>query len=590
MSPAACEKPAGGRSTPRFARARVGWCLFLMLPACTRVSTTHTAPSPVPPQATVVETPAQPTPAPTTTSVEPAHRAERDATAAAESIAESESIAEADEVLPAPPDRADTHAAAHRAWLDGPDEIEESAFRTHPDIQERVDFWMEFWQGRGRTYFARYLSRMALYQPLIDRELMERNLPPTLRYLPLIESGYNPIAVSPVGATGLWQFMGPTARWLGLRVDGFVDERRDPFRSTEMALDYLVDLHRSFDSWYLALAAYNSGPGRVGGILRRNASDAPRSDSLFWALSDKFPRETSLFVPKLLAASALSTNPERYGFVSPDVADSLAFERVDVEGTTSLDVVATAARSSIEDVVALNPHLVQRVTPLNTVWSVRIPPGSGPGFDERLALVPPSERVTFVQHRVANGETLGHIAGNYGIRLSQLRAANPGVRPQRLQIGQRLIIPKGPATSSDRVATRVADASGTSTSEPADALRAASMRSESSRSAASHVVQSGESPWTISRRYGVGLDDLLAWNELHRGSVLQPGDRLQLRGVPAAEQTVASRSTEYRVRSGDTLSEIAERHGITTRSLIQHNGLSARSVIKPGQTIQIPTG
>lgn len=477
---------------------------------------------------------------------------------------------------------------ARLMWLDGPDAIQESAYAVHEDIQERVDFWMEFWQGRGRSYFERYLVRMALYQPVVDRELMERDLPPTLRYLPIIESGYSPVAVSRVGATGLWQFMSPTARWLGLRVDGFVDERRDPFRATETALDYLVSLHDEFDSWFLALAAYNSGPGRVGGVLRRNAPDAPRGDSLFWALSDELPTETRYFVPKLLAASQLAADPARFGFEAPNRGDSLMFERVDVQGTTSLDVVAAAANAELEEVVDLNPALVQRVTPLNTLWSVRVPVGSAEGFAERLALVPPDERVTFVQHRVARGETLGHIAQAYDIRLGQLRAANPGVRPQRLQIGQRLIIPKGPANATERMAAT----SSRAAAEPADAIRTASSQasSEGSASAAAepslYVVRSGDSPWTIARRHGVSVDDLLSWNDMNRSAVLRPGDRLEIRG---GAQSVASAPVEYRVQSGDTLSEIAERHGVSTRALLDHNGLSRRSVIRPGQRLRIPS-
>ena len=349
---------------------------------------------------------------------------------------------------------ASSEEAREETWGPANDPILTSPYASNPDIQEQVEFWMEFWQGRGRGYFQRYLHRMVLYHPLVDRELKERGLPWSLRYLPVIESGYSPTAVSRVGATGLWQFMSGTARWLGLRVDGFVDERRDPYRATETALDYLVTLNEDFGSWFLALAAYNSGPGRVGRILRRHAPDAPAGDSLFWALTDRFPNETSYFVPKLLAASELAANPARYGFDPPNAGDSLSFDLVEVPDATSLDVVAEAAGVETEDVVGLNPQLVQRVTPVRTPWTVRVPPGHAEGFATRLAEIPPEERVTFVQHRVASGETLSHIAERYGVRVSQLSAANPGVSPRRLQIGQRLIVPTAPASSRERVAVR----------------------------------------------------------------------------------------------------------------------------------------
>ena len=518
-----------------------------------------------------------------------ADAARRDSLAAAERELADEAAAGGGVVEEAGPA---TPSSAREAWLAGPDEILESAYARHEDIAERVEFWKDFWQGRGRGYFQRYLNRMALYMPLVERELIERGLPPSLRYLPVIESGYNPIAVSRVGATGLWQFMSPTARWLGMRVDGFVDERRDPARSTEEALGYLTSLRGEFDSWFLALAAYNSGPGRVSGVLRRNAPDAPRGDSLFWAMSERFPTETSLFVPKLLAAVELASNPEQYGFTRPSRADSLTYELVEVPNATSLDVVAEAANAELEAVVALNPHLVQRVTPVGTSWSVRIPPGGALQFAERLAEIPEDDRVTFLQHRVASGETLGHIAEDYGIRVSQLRAANPGVSPRRLQIGQNLIIPKGPATGDQRVASRAPERRATSDQETAPEAAPAPTRVESQSAStssasadATHVVQSGENPWTISRRYGVPLNDLMAWNGLNGRSVLRPGDRLTVRG---AGERMAARVSEYRVQSGDTLSEIAERHGVSTRALMDHNRLTSRSVIRPGDRIRIP--
>ena len=464
-------------------------------------------------------------------------------------------------------------------WDGTNDEILTSAYAFNPDIQEQVDFWLDFWQGRGREYFQRYLHRMVMYQPIVDRELKERGLPWSLRYLPVIESGFSPTAVSRVGATGLWQFMSPTARWLGLRVDGFIDERRDPYRSTETALDYLTTLRGDFGSWFLALAAYNSGPGRVGGILRRHAPDAPRGDSLFWALSDRFPDETSLFVPKLLAASEMATHPGRYGFEAPNPGDSLQFELVEVPDATSLDVVAEAAGIDTEDVVAMNPHLVQRVTPMNTPWTVRVPVGRADGFAARLAEIPREDRVTFVQHRVASGETLSHIAERYGIRVSNLTAANPGVSPRRLQIGQNLIVPAGPATSAVRTASRAAAGPTTGATDRASPSRPVTRTAATTQERVTHVVRSGESPWIIAREYGVFVGDLLAWNGLREGSIVRPGDRLDIRGATV---------TTYRVRVGDTLSEIAERHGVSTRALAAVNGLSLRSVIRAGQSMKIP--
>jgi membrane-bound lytic murein transglycosylase D len=267
-----------------------------------------------------------------------------------------------------------------------------------------------------------------------------------------------------------------------------------------------------------------------------------------------------------------------HGFEPPNHADSLIYTEVAVPSATSLDVVAEAAGAEEDDVVALNPMLVQRVTPINASWTVRVPPGTGVEFAERLAEIPPEERVTFIQHRVARGETLGHISESYGVRLSQLQAANPGVNPRRLQIGQRLIVPRGASASAARASTRrTASTSGGAASRAATdgAVQG------TTGSAVIHVVRRGESPWSIARRYGVSVAQVLEWNGLDRGSTLFPGNRLEIR---------EAKVVVYRVQPGDTLSDIAAMHGVSARSLAEWNGLSLRSIIRPGQEMKIPLG
>jgi len=456
------------------------------------------------------------------------------------------------------------------------DEILNSPLKDQPEIAERIDFWVNFWSTRGANNFQRYLDRMGRLQPLVDQEIEERGLPRSLRYLPIVESGYNPTAFSRVSAAGLWQFMSATARWKGLRVDGLVDQRLDPVAATPIALEYLEELHEQFGSWFLALAAYNSGPGRVAGVIRRNAPDAELDDALFWELSDKLPNETAHFVPRFFAAARLAMDPERYGLRLPTEIEPLAYETVEVEDAASLDVIAEAAGVEEDVIRELNPHLRQRVTPPGRTYAVRVPPGRSDGFAARLAEVPPSERVTFIQHRVASGETMSHIADEYGIRTSTLRAANPGVSPRRLQIGQRLIIPTA-GVDRARIAVAQEEARGqgtTTTTTTASVETGRAVR-------VSHVVQSGENPWTISRRYGVSVDDLLAWNDLTKGETIYPGLRLDIR---------EARVAVYRVQSGDTLSAIAMRHGISTAALAAANGLTLRSVIRPGDEVTIPSG
>jgi membrane-bound lytic murein transglycosylase D len=182
------------------------------------------------------------------------------------------------------------------------------------EFTRAVHWWVNYWTVYATRWFPGFLDRMELRGQAVDAELQARGFPPSLRYLPLIESGYDPRVTSRSGAVGMWQLMPVTARGLGLVVSPLLDERRDVEKSTEAALRYIDTLHAEFGSWFLTLAAYNSGPTRVRSILRRHAPDAPRSDSLFWAMRQQFPLETREFMPKLYGAMFVASRPEAYGY------------------------------------------------------------------------------------------------------------------------------------------------------------------------------------------------------------------------------------------------------------------------------------
>ncbi|NIP57224.1 MAG: transglycosylase SLT domain-containing protein [Gemmatimonadetes bacterium] len=410
-----------------------------------------------------------------------------------------------------------------RAASSARDPILGTPLAEHPDVVRRLHYWILRWQVEWSEFFPSYLARMERHVSLVDSLLAERGMPLSLRYLPIVESGYNPRAASGAGAVGIWQFMRGTARFRGLRVTPILDERRDPLRSTEAALDYLAELNERFGgSWFLALAAYNGGPARVRRILRRHAPGVEPSDSLYWALRDELPAETRDFVPKLLAASVVASDPERFGFAVDGSDRPRAAERVKVPDATSLDVLARAAGVSPEELEALNPHLLRGYTPPGVETGVWIPAGAGERFRENYREIPPEERLTYVNHRIRPGETLSHVALRYGVGVSELRAANPRTDPRRLVVGRWLVVPRSP--------------SGRGASAP---VRAAASRRESE----------GE------------------------------GDR-----APAPEEG----AVVYRVRHGDTVSGIAQRHGVDTEALLRLNGLERNSVIRPGDQIRLP--
>lgn len=220
----------------------------------------------------------------------------------------------------------------------------------------------------------RALERMSRYEPLIRQSLREKGLPQDLVYLALIESSFLPEATSSAGAAGIWQLMPETARMYGLEVSNFVDERRDPLRSTAAAVRHLDWLHTRFGSWHLAAAAYNAGEGRVEGVRERLKAGKRRGEVQFWLIRPGLPTETQHYVPKMLAARQIARSPLLYGVDAERLAAPLAFREVDVHGGTLLAAVAATLQVAPEVLYELNPHLIRRVTPPGRAWRVRIPP------------------------------------------------------------------------------------------------------------------------------------------------------------------------------------------------------------------------
>lgn len=394
------------------------------------------------------------------------------------------------------------------------DALLDSRWAAHPEIDARTTHWQQVFSSRDATGFTLYLTRMDAYLHVVDSALSAAGLPPSLRYLPIIESGYRPGAVSPAAAVGLWQFTAPVARGFGMQVTPLVDERRDPVRSTLAAARYLGELREQFGSWFLALAAYNGGPYRLRRLLREHAPLAPQGDSLFLVVAPHLPRETRDFVPKLLAAARIAEDPARFGVTPPtEFRARYVFDEVEVPDATSLDVVADAAGVGEDTIRALNPHILRGVTPRGRATLVRLPHGRAQRFAEAYARIPEDRRVTVTEHVVRAGETLSGIASRHGIRTAALEAANPDVRPRALQIGQRLMVPLLPGARRVGAGDAAADVAGRA-AEASDGV---------------HVVRRGESLWTIARRYGTTVESLRTWNGLTPGAIIQPGDRLQVR-------------------------------------------------------------
>ncbi|HIF06985.1 MAG TPA: hypothetical protein EYQ64_08545 [Gemmatimonadetes bacterium] len=242
------------------------------------------------------------------------------------------------------------------------------------EVNERIEQWMVRFTTSRQPAFEVMLSRGGLYSDMIRGKLSDRGMPEELVYLAMIESGFHTDARSYVAATGMWQFMDPTARAYGLRIDQYVDERRDPVRATDAALDYLSDLYQRYGSWYLAAAAYNAGPTRVSLAVARYSDGRMGDENVYWEIIDHLPKETVQYVPKLLAARNLARSAALYG-LDVTLEDPYVYDLVWAPGGSSLEEVGKRMGLSDGRMRELNPQLIRGVTPPGGVYPLRVPVG-----------------------------------------------------------------------------------------------------------------------------------------------------------------------------------------------------------------------
>ena len=384
------------------------------------------------------------------------------------------------------------------------------------ETQERVAHYVTMFSGRSRDRIAAQLERGTRYEPMIRATMRAGGLPEDMYYLALIESGYDNNAYSRAAAVGMWQFMTSTARGMGMRVDWWVDERRDPVRSTRAAVRFLKGMRDQFGSLYLAAAAYNGGPGRVARGLARYADDLEnaKGDDAFFVLAEKdyLHNETREYVPQLIAAALIAKEPKRYG-MTLHPREPFAYDSVRVPASTPLLAVAKAANSSIAEIRDLNPHLLRGMTPPRTRFSIRIPQGSAERFDSLFDAIPTAAKVATRVVESRKGETVDRLAEKHRISARSLIAFNPNLRrlkpSGRLAPGQAILIP------SPSVASAAVDVPDPSIEKYAGGSKRLKV----------HTVRRGETVRTISRRYDTTPERIMKLNGMKR-AVIFPGQSI----------------------------------------------------------------
>lgn len=303
-------------------------------------------------------------------------------------------------------------------------------------LNDSVENHLEYFKTRGRDSFQLWLDRSQRYTPMMKGILREKNLPEDLVYVAMIESGFNPYAVSWARAVGHWQFMPATGKSYGLRIDWWIDERKDPVKSTNAAAEHLKDLHNLFGSWPLALASYNAGAGKVQRAVLRTRSDD------FWDIkaSRYIRKETKNYVPKYMAATIIAKNPEAYGF-SVTTVDPYQYDEVVLEESADLRLIARCADCTYQEIKELNPELKRWVTPPHfSKYTLKIPFGKKETFLANYAAIPPEQKIKWERHEVRKGETLSSLAKQYNTSPEAIRDIN-GLRKSRIAPGKHLLIP-----------------------------------------------------------------------------------------------------------------------------------------------------
>lgn len=408
-------------------------------------------------------------------------------------------------------------ATTDSAASDGPSwDIDVRSYET----TERVEHYLRVFSGSAREHIVAQLEEGSRYEPMIRAKMRVGGLPEDMYYLALIESGFDPNAYSRAAAVGMWQFMASTARDMGMRVDWWVDERRDPVRSTTAAVGFIRGLKEQLGSLYLAAAAYNGGPGRIARGLTRYADDleGTTGDDRFFALADKdfLPRETREYVPQLIATALIAKEPHRYGMAIRTLPP-FVYDSVRVGPATPLAAIAKASGATTQDIIKLNPQILRGMTPPRDSVRVRIPVGARASFDSILATLPADERKGVSRVETKKGDYPETVAERYHVRTKAVLLFNPKAerskKTGKLVAGQVLLIP-----------TAVVAAAATDVPDPSI--------ERYSRGTRTHVVRHGESLGLIAKKYHTTVKSIMSLNGMKR-SIIFPGQSLVVSGRPS---------------------------------------------------------
>lgn len=464
---------------------------------------------------------------------------------------------------------------------------EQEALNTRLDInidmedsdRDVVELYFKYFTHERRDLFERYLERASLYLPYARQVFRDKGLPDEVVYLAFVESGFNPNAYSTAGAAGMWQFMPYTGRKYGLQYDWWIDERRDPFLATQAAAEYLNKLYADFGDWYLAIAAYNAGEGKIGRAMKNTGAES------FFELTQKnhelsekaqLRRETRHYVPKFLAVVKIMRNLKKLGFKPIDETCAVQLSNVKVKGGTDLLALANSCGIDWKKFASFNTAFTRQISPPDHVSTVYLPSRHVAAANEFLSSAKSRPYAGWVAYSIKSGDSWYKISRKFDVPVTVLKGVNKNIS-SALRIGQQVMIPGG---------------GGGSNAVAKDMSRSKTKSIAQARS--NYRVQTGDTISAISRETGVSVRTIMEANGLSSKATLKVGQKLYLPDHTVSK-TVASRkqaeevksSIVYNVRRGETLWSIARKFGVSYQDVMRWNQLDKQSLLRAGDRLKL---